>query len=374
VHVLHIAAGLWKDTGGPAEVIPNLCRAQAKAGLKVTLCLIDGDNALSVDALTNEDVEVKIFSSVDNIVRFSPQMAKYLFKQKNIDLIHNHGHWLWPNWAAWYFSSKKNIPLITTPHGTLVEGMLAISRAKKKLAWSLIDKKIIQDANIIHALSQAEKDGMLPKIGKNIDRVTVIPNGVNIKEKNSDRYKTESRTLLFLSRVAPIKGIVELLKAWSNVSHNFPNWQLQIVGPIDDSIKEVVETLANLSNSINLCGPVYDEDRWNLYSEASAFVLPSFGEGLPTVLLEAAASALPIITTNESNFKELIDIAGCIVVRPDVKDIESSLNTLTRMNTVELTNLGDIAYELVKEKYSWDSIARKWYSVYEEELNSLRFL
>jgi glycosyltransferase involved in cell wall biosynthesis len=361
-----VVAGLWENTGGPAEVIPNLCRAQSAAGASVTLCLVDGNNAGKVMELVDSDVEVKLFPALDNLLRFSPKMARYLISQKNVDIIHNHGHWLWPNWIAAYASFRLKVSLITTPHGTLVPGMLRVSKLKKMLAWMIFDKKIIHQASVIHALSEAEKDGMRRKLGKNIKKVKVVPNGVNIPEPNLNRYSNQKRTLLFLSRVAPIKGVVELLNAWINTCEKFPNWKLKVVGPIDDTIKDVVEYLAKKSASIELCGPVYDSNRWDVYSEASAFILPTFGEGLPTVLLEAAAHRLPIITTHESNFKELIDKKGCIVTRPEEKEIEMSLLVLMNLESSELEKIGNRAYCLIKENYLWEIVALKWLSIYEK--------
>ena len=76
LRVVHIVAGLWRDTGGPAEVIPNLCRAQVEAGAEVILCSIDGQNAPQVVALQGSGVDVQLFPALDNTLRYSPALAR----------------------------------------------------------------------------------------------------------------------------------------------------------------------------------------------------------------------------------------------------------------------------------------------------------
>ena len=131
--VIHVVAGLWKDTGGPAEVIPNLCAVQVAAGAEVTLCSINGDNAPQLASLSALGVDLRLFPSVDKTLRFSPSMRTYLRSRDDVDVIHNHGHWLWPNWYASSVTEKLKVPLVTTPHGTLVSGMLSRSVSRSGL-------------------------------------------------------------------------------------------------------------------------------------------------------------------------------------------------------------------------------------------------
>lgn len=369
MRIIHVAAGLWEDTGGPSEVIPKLCLAQSRAGASVTLCLIDGNNAESVKELMNTEVEVKIFPALESWLRFSPQMFKYLASQRKIDIIHNHGHWLWPNWISLWFSLRLKACLVTTPHGALGPNTLRVSRLKKFFSWIIFDRKLIEKANIVHALSDAEKEGMKKKIGNNINKVIVIPNGVDLPIKSQKIVKNRTKTLLFLSRVTQIKGVLELLKAWMIVYKKFPDWELKIVGPIDPSIKNEINSYSIECESIIIYGPVYNSKRWELYENSSAFILPTFGEGLPTVLLEAAAYSLPIVTTLESNFDDLLNSRGCIITKTKAKEIEKSLLKLMSLSSRELIEMGSYSNTIVKNKYLWSSIASNWLSLYEDHIN-----
>ena len=369
MRIVHIVAGLWKNTGGPAEVIPNLCQAQAEAGAKVILCSIDGDNAQRVIELQSSGVEVYLFRSLDNTVRYSPDMAKFLKSLQGIDIVHNHGHWLWPNWFSRFISEYLNAPLVTTPHGTLVPGMLRRSRRKKGLAWVSFDRRLIAQATVIHALSFAEKNGMASKLGCYSDKVQVVPNGVYPAENPGNNTGHLGGTLLFLSRVGPIKGIIQLLTAWKTLAPRFPEWRLKIVGPIDTSIRSEVEALCLATSRVELAGPIYHKERWEEYRNAAAFILPSMGEGLPTVLLEAAAYGLPIITTKEANFDELYRVGGCLLSAQTSDGINTTLTSFFSMTGEERKAIGQRALNLVQAEYDWQSIALRWLVVYSNALN-----
>ncbi len=362
--IVHVVAGLWRNTGGPAEVIPNLCRAQAEAGANVTLCSIDGENAPQVEELRETIVDLQLFPATDMVVRYSASLGAYLRRRTDADVIHNHGHWLWPNWCAAAVARGSATGLVTTPHGTLVPGMLKRARAKKAVAWFFFDRRLIEGADVIHALSAAERTGMAPKLGRAARKTVVIPNGVNIPVCARRDIRERRFTLLFLSRVTQIKGVVQLLAAWRLLARDHPDWRLKIVGPIDDDLRVDFERLCMGAERVELVGPVYHQDRWQHYKEASAFVLPTLAEGLPTALLEAAAYRLPIVTTPEANFDELNRAGGCLLCESDPVQLEAALRRLFAMTPGDRQRIGERGWRLVSEHYNWQRIAARWLSVY----------
>lgn len=365
LRVVHVVAGLWKDTGGPAEVIPNLCRAQAAAGAHVTLCSLEGDVAPQVRDLEGSGVHVRLFPTKENTIRYAPEMRRYLESLGTVDIIHNHGHWLWPNWCASAMSQRLNAGLVTTPHGTLVPGMLAQSSLKKRLAWHLYDRRLMARADIIHALSPAERDAMVPKLGpKHAQKMRVVANGVALGQDAGKFTADETGTLLFLSRVAPIKGITQLLAAWEQLAPQFPGWRLKIVGPIDASIASEVAKLTRNAQRVEMVGPIYSDERWAHYRSAAAFILPTLGEGLPTVLLEAAAHRLPVITTAEANFDSLREAGGSILTSPRPDAIEATLSDFFMRTGSERRAIGERGAAMIKAEYEWRTVASQWLSLY----------
>lgn len=371
--IIHVVAGLWKDTGGPAEVIPNLCMAQAEAGMDVTLVSIDGNNAVQLEALSQSTANLVLVKAVDNIIRYAPDLHSVIADLGEPDIIHNHGHWLYPNWCASKIARQKNKVLVTTPHGTLVPGMLQRARFKKQIAWGLFDRHLISSANAIHALSEAERDAMSIKIGPAAGKCIVIPNGVHTGSMHrAEARRDDDRVLLFLSRLAPIKGVMQLVRAWYLVQASLPNWRLKMVGPVDEVIRHELAKFDLEEVRIDVVGPVYGDDRWAHYDDADAFVLPTLGEGLPTVLLEAAAHGLAIITTQEANFPALVDAGACRLTKPTVPDLAQDLEQFLSASEVERSVLASRAHRLIADQFSWSKIGQIWGDQYAALLKEKR--
>lgn len=107
----------------------------------------------------------------------------------------------------------------------------------------------------------------------------------------------------FMGRVVRDKGVVELNAAWCALRERDPNLHLLMVGPFEpqDPLPAEVERSLRSDPRVHLCGMQPSAARW--YSAMDLVVLPSYREGFPNVVLEAAAMALPVVATR---------IAGCM--------------------------------------------------------------
>jgi glycosyltransferase involved in cell wall biosynthesis len=82
----------------------------------------------------------------------------------------------------------------------------------------------------------------------------------------------------------------------------------------------------NVGKNILFLGPVSKEELQKIYASADLFVLPTLREGMPLVILEAASSGLPIITTKVSGIPEIVDDKSAIFVkRKDSKSLAKSI-------------------------------------------------
>lgn len=378
MNILHIVAGLWKDSGGPSEVIPNLCASLVENGCNVTLATVDGPHSEATKVASRNGVNLISFKEkYFSTIRYTPGLKAFLKSNVgNFDIVHNHGHWLYPNWIGCKYAKKANVPLVTTPHGTLVPGMLAKSSLKKRISWGVFDHDIVRYANKIHALSEAEKIGMEGRLrSANLNKVVVIPNGTYIPDQRSCRsfYETynvpnNKKILLFLSRVHPIKGIFDLVAVWKELSKQFSDWQLVIVGPSSESDKVKLNGLVADMATISFLGPLYGDDKLSVFSSASAFVLPSYAEGLPTAILEAAANKLPVVCSEECNFPELNLRNGSVVFSAGESSLKIALEKFLELNEFEKREIGENAYKFISQCFSWDRVAKDWIQVYREIL------
>lgn len=370
--LLHVVSGAWKNIGGPAEVIPQLCSTLQSLGCDVTMVTVSGDLSDSMLKARDDGVELLDFpSSSPAAIRYTPGLAEYLrLNASKFDVIHNHGHWLHPNWAAAKYSDISGTPLVTTPHGTLVPGMLKKSRWKKLLAWQAFDRRLIRQASVIHCLTPVESELTSLWIPhKDANKLTVIPNGVelpvidvtDISEAKSG-FPSGKRKLLYLSRVHKIKGVLDLVAVWEKLKP--AEWELVIIGPIEEDLVESANSW-KANPTIHVLGPVYGDQRFKYLHAADAFVLPSYAEGLPTALLEASAAGKAIVATRECNFVDLEDARAAIVCNAGVAGLEKALSELFSMDQSSLRALGERAARLVEDRYSWKGVATRWMSIYQ---------
>jgi glycosyltransferase involved in cell wall biosynthesis len=125
-------------------------------------------------------------------------------------------------------------------------------------------------------------------------------------------------TILNVGRLAPVKGQVILVRATAALRERGYAVRTVLVGegPARSFIEREVGALG-LTDRVTLMGAVGQDEIRAVYAAADAFCLPSFAEGLPVVLMEAMAMALPVVTTPIAGIPELVrhDVEG-LLVRP----------------------------------------------------------
>jgi glycosyltransferase involved in cell wall biosynthesis len=208
--------------------------------------------------------------------------------------------------------------------------------------------------------------------------VAVIPNGISeawlesLGDAGAFREKfalpAERRILLFLSRVSPKKGLTMLLEAVQNLRRDFAEWQLVIAGPDEFGHRAEVEDAIRqrgLGKEVRIVGPIFDQVKRDAYAAADLFVLPSFSEGAPVVILEALAAAVPVLATKASPWQDL-ETHGCgWWVDIDTAAISGALKDAIRRSPGELKQMGLQGRELVASRYTWAASARMTIELYE---------
>lgn len=135
--------------------------------------------------------------------------------------------------------------------------------------------------------------------------------------------------LLFVGRLAPVKGLRVLLEALPDVLRDHPDLQLTIVGDGDDRA-QLEEAAQALGGAVRFTGYLSQEEVADALAEADAFVLPSFAEGLPVVLMEALAAGKPAIAPRVAGVAELIEDGqtGYLVHAGDATTLTEKLRLL----------------------------------------------
>jgi len=200
----------------------------------------------------------------------------------------------------------------------------------------------------------------------------VIYNGVRLPKKTEKTDYLETigvspgRYILAVARFVPEKGLDLLVKAFKEIGGDF---KLVIAGDADHETtysRNLKEEMAG-DDRIVSTGYITGEALNQVYSHAGLFVLPSFHEGLPIVLLEAMSYGLPVLVSDIPANRE-VDLPEERFFRcGDVPDLKKKIEALWNKDlTVDEKNH---FRNLLAEQYNWDKIARQTIEVYQRVLS-----
>jgi glycosyltransferase involved in cell wall biosynthesis len=374
--VVHITSWLSRRGGGIPPVVWSLARENRRMGID---CLVAGLRDEYVEADCNGyNVPFATGAIIGpSALGFSPGLASQVCARvKPGGIIHSHGLWMHPGTVARKCASQARCPLVISPHGMLEPWALNHSRWKKRLAAWLFEDTNLQAASCLHALCTQEAEN-LRRFGLR-NPIAIISNGVDVgpvplpakAEQIIEKFPAMKgrKRLLFLSRIHPKKGLVNLLHAWKEVAPGFQDWRLMIAGPDEVGHEEQLKALSHsfgTDDSVCFPGPVYGEDKKALLSAVDAFILPSFSEGISMAVLEAAGAALPVMLTRQCNFPELARAGGAIEVSSEAMEIKAGLQQLLGLSDMQRKTMGQRGRELMEHGYTWDNVARQMVRVYE---------
>ncbi|MER8710057.1 glycosyltransferase [Mesorhizobium sp. M1088] len=291
------------------------------------------------------------------------------------DILHLHGLWMYPSLAALSRSTGR-LPRVVSPHGMLDPWALRNSGWKKRLASKLYEENNLRGAACVHALCQAELRA-IREYGVTAP-IAVVPNGVDLSIAEGQHPAPKwrgavpqgARILLFLGRIHPKKGLLQLLDAIGGLSRNreFAHWHLVVAGWDQGGhlaqVKARAEML-NLGNRVHFVGPQFGSDKAATFAASDAFILPSHSEGLPMAILEAWAFCLPVLMTAECNIDEGFAADAALRVGMDPTSIACGLEALANLTPAERKRIGQNGRGLVERQFSWGKIAGDMRSLYE---------
>ena len=286
--------------------------------------------------------------------------------------VHIHGLWEQSTISAARAASRCRIPYILSAHGMLEPWALRQKALKKRVYAALVERRILERASCLHALTPAEAEDYR-RFGCTAP-IAVIPNGVTVPDRISPdlflRQHPEllgKRLVLFLSRLHKKKGLDLLVESWRDVSRNFPDARLIIAGPDLDGARSRVESrLVNLGidRSVVLPGMLRDELKWSALAAAEGYVLPSFSEGLSMSVLEAMGAGLPVLISRQCNLPEIEAIGAGRVIPTDARALTHSLTEMLHRSPQANATIGRHGRNHILRHFSWASAAAEMSRVY----------
>ena len=284
-----------------------------------------------------------------------------LTKREKYDII--HCHFIVPGGPlAWLVSKFTGIPFIITCHGTDVPehnpDRFGMVHKLIKPAWRFLARSCL----LLTSPSGTLKEKILENCSD--AKVKVIHNGID-----TDQFKPgdKNKSILMCSRIFQFKGFQYAIEAIKSMELD---WQVNIIGqgPYLSELKRLAE---DSKTPIKFWGWLdkSQPDFYELFKKSSIFIFPSEAENFPSVLLEALASGMAIITSTAGGCPEVVGKAGLLVEPRDTEGIRKMLLKLIESDDLR-RQLGEHALKRAEQQFNWKKIAQQYLNCYNEVLNT----
>lgn len=271
-----------------------------------------------------------------------------------------------PNLYGGYASSKLRIPQIAniTGLGTAVEN----SGVMQKIIL-LMYKIFMKDTKCIFFQNEENKKFLQSKgIAKNTARL--IPgSGVNLERFKLLPYpKDDIIRFLFIGRIMKEKGIEQFLDAAKAIKDKYKNTEFHIVGPCEQDYNNILNNCQK-AGYIVYHGPQDDVREFLKISHCT--IHPTYyPEGMSNVLLESASCGRPVITTNRSGCREIVDdgVNGYIIEQKNSLDLISKIERFLSLDCEAKRQMGIAGREKVEREFDRQIVVDAYISAINEIL------
>ena len=293
---------------------------------------------------------------------------------RGFDLVHIHGLWRYPTVVGGRVLERLRIPYVVSPHGLLMPEARGRHSLRKSIALRLGEARTLRRAELIMADGAREAEalrGFDPTL-----RSIVVPLAVDtdiFRPSGELRLDGARRhELLSVSRLHPIKRLVELVLAFGQVASRHPDWDLLLAGPEDDTgYRRQIEASASsfgLSSRVRLLGRLEGDALVARYRSADAFVLPSTSESSGLSLVEAMAVGVPVIATTGTPWEQIATERSGWWVDPGVDALASALEDAMSASPETRREMGDNGRNLALREFSLDALRARLLLAYREAL------
>ena len=372
MRTLHVIPGISRQSGGPSRSVQGLVAGLNAAGVETWLMTINRGEEPWVEGVAHF-ANGRPFENV--LLMVKP------------DIVHLHGLWSVELHRCAIICRRWPVPYVIAPRGMLEPWSLQQKWLKKRIARWMYQDKDLKCASALHATAESEA-GQFRKLGfKN--SIIVSPNGVNVpkKDKNSTlqlQLKTptdpDHRRVLFVSRMHPKKGVMELVEAWGKVVSGgvgeWRSWNVELVYTVSGELEKEYEAKVKarvkglgLEDQFIFTGALNDDEKWDAYARADLFVLPTYSENFGIVVAEALWAGVPVVTTKGTPWAELDEKHCGWWIDIGVEPLIDALKEAMSLDDTQRREMGAHGRALVEEKYTWDAVVKAMVKGYEEVLN-----
>ncbi len=259
--------------------------------------------------------------------------------------------------------------IVYTLHGLRAE----TSRGLSRLALLTLERltSTLADETICVSRSLRERARLLGALAPNKGAVLGAgsANGVDPARFPPTARPLRPPTIGFVGRFAPDKGIGDLLEAFRHLKTDFPELRLLLVGdfeaddPLDEQDRRQILTHPDIDR------PGFVDDPARFYAQMDVLALPSLREGLPQVVLEAAAAGVPTVAARATGSVDAVidGRTGLLVAPNSPAELAAALGKLLR-NPSQRASMGRAARERTEREFRPEDLWRRKLNLYRKKL------
>jgi glycosyltransferase involved in cell wall biosynthesis len=375
-----------RQAGGQNNYVRNLSLALEKLGYTVDVVTHWSDPAAP---------RTETFSARCRVIRISAGRKKFLSKNAmyevlpafydemtrtlsigSYDLIHTH-YWL-SGLLGERLQREYGVPFVHTSHSLAKAKQLGTGKLDTRRFAA--ERHVIRSAEAVIATTPYEQD-LLYSFEPDCAPTHVIPCGVNDIFQPTAQADTEDQTATFLyvGRLVEEKGIFTLLSAFRDFvtrGENRPEARLIVAGGDKASVdlkkhlprdRQLKKYLRGLEDSVKFVGPQSQETLVELYSNATATIVPSYYESFGMVAAESLACGTPVIASRTGGLQHVVEhgTTGLLIEPRNAEHLSSMMGLMTSSKRFPKI-LGHNGVRVANEQFRWDAIAQQVDELYTE--------
>jgi glycosyltransferase involved in cell wall biosynthesis len=278
---------------------------------------------------------------------------------------------------------KRGWPLLETLHHPItVDRSIALDHAdtfwkrvstRRWFGFLRMQIRVVKQLPAILTVSHNSKADIHAQMGVALDRLTVVPVGVDheVFRPYDDVVKKKGRLMVTTSSDVPMKGLVPLLEAIAKLRVE-RDIDLIVIGKPQPKgrVANALERLG-LTDIVTTITGVSDEELARLYGEAEIAIVPSLYEGFSLPAIEAMSCAVPVVATTGGALPEVVGVSGETGLLVEPNNPDALVEAIGRLldDPALRERLGSAGRERVIERFTWQVTAKGTAACYDAILN-----
>jgi glycosyltransferase involved in cell wall biosynthesis len=295
---------------------------------------------------------------------FFPKIYRIIKKEvKNADVVYVHDVFYLSSFVGSVYAEKYKKPLILMQHIKKVNDRRKIVNIVQDLVYKTYSQKILSNCQKIIFCNKEVMNWV-----NHLDKSLFFENCVDTslfkpiknlveKEKIRKKYKLplNKKVIIFVGRLFEKKGFQKLFEARSK------DYFILFVG------NGIVPEHMKKDKDVKFLSAKPQKDLARLYQCSDIFCLPSINEGFPLTILEAMASGLPVITSNNPGYDDYLDKNFTILIEPSVERIKNSISLILN-DKKKLSEMAKWSRQQVEKRFNWKVNVDKLENIFKEVL------